>query len=116
MPEKNVFFALARVLFVVLLPNVVLYSAAQWLEIGRPAINFDYVVVALVALFLPFYVFFPLLFFVFFIDVVTLVGQVFPFLRFGDVFYLTGFIGQAPVYYQMAFFIGAVLFLLLYAW
>jgi len=113
MPEKNVFFALARVLFVVLLPNVVLYSAAQWLEIGRPAINFDYVVVALVALFLPFYVFFPLLFFVFFIDVVTLVGQVFPFLRFGDVFYLTGFIGQAPVYYQMAFFIGAVLFLLL---
>ena len=90
--------------------NVFLFGAAQWLGIGRPVINFDYVAVVLLALFLPYYVVLPVLFAVFFFDVVTLVGQIFPFLRFGDVLYLTKFIGKAPAYYQAAFFVGVVVF------
>ena len=90
--------------------NVFLFGAAQWLGIGRPVINFDYVVVVLLALFLPYYIVLPVLFAVFFFDVVTLVGQIFPFLRFGDVLYLTKFIGKAPAYYQAAFCVGVVSF------
>ncbi|SFO70364.1 hypothetical protein SAMN05216601_101230 [Ectopseudomonas composti] len=72
-------------------PNLVFFVCAKWLGIDRPAINLDYAfVVVLFALsFRLLAGFFLFLFLI--IDVLSLLGQVMPFVRIFDVLYLLKF-------------------------
>lgn len=83
-----------------LLPNAVFVGVAGWLGIGRPFINLDYIFAALFFVF-GWRWFSGLLCLVFLlIDVLALVGQVLPFVRFADIVYLLKFSASASDYYR----------------
>lgn len=94
---------------VVLVPNVAMAVLAGVLGVYRPLVNFDYVVTALFFILMPRWL--ASIFFCCFLlmDVIAVVGQIFPFLRPQDVLYLSQFLVIAPVYYKvMAFSIAAL--------
>jgi len=84
------------------LPNLFFFVIAWLFGLGRPLISIDYVIVAIVML-SRFYI----LGYVFLIvaiaaDILLLVGQVFPFIRLQDAFYLFGFLHVVSAVYQVA--------------
>lgn len=97
--------------FVIVFPNLFFFAVAFYLSLGRPYINFDYVIVAL--LFLLGWRVLGLIGIVvaFFFDILFLLGQILPVLRISDVFYLFGFISVTPLAYQALFALGAAVLL-----
>ncbi|WP_277373846.1 sulfatase-like hydrolase/transferase [Pseudomonas sp. AA-38] len=82
-----------------ILPNMVFGLAAFLFGLGRPYINIDYaVVVALLALRWRRLGVMLLLFFLL-IDALGLFGQVVPFVRLGDVFYIFSFVMLSSIYH-----------------
>lgn len=84
------------------LPNLFFSVIAWFLGLGRPLISIDYAIIAIV-IFSRFYI----LGYFFLIgavaaDVFLLVGQVFPFIRLQDAFYLFGFLHVVSATYQLA--------------
>lgn len=103
---------------VVLIPNIAMVGLACVLGVYRPWLNFDYVATALLAALLPPWVVVTLFSCFLVTDVIAVLGQVFPFLRFQDVLYLSQFATIAPYYYKViALFVvvvaGVSLFLFL---
>ena len=99
------------------LPNAVMYLAAHFQALDRPWVNVDYVLVLLCIVLGSRFLAGITLFVVFFFDVLGLVGQFIPILRLSDVFYISSFIGLAPLSYQLlaAGVVGLLLlFLFLY--
>lgn len=82
------------------LPNVILSMLALYLGVSRPFLNVDYAIWALLFLFTPLYLSLPLLLLVFFIDILVVLGQIFPIFRLEDAFYLLNFIHLAPGLYK----------------
>jgi len=104
-------------ILLLMLPNVVLYLAAHFQALDRPWVNVDYVLVLLCVVLGSRFLAGITLFVVFFFDVLGLFGQVIPILRLSDVFYISSFIGLAPLSYQAlaaALFGLLLLFLFLY--
>lgn len=100
------------------LPNAVMYLAAHCQALDRPWVNVDYVLVLLCVVLSSRFLAGLTLIVVFFFDVLGLVGQVIPILRLSDVFYISSFIGLAPLSYQAlaAALVGLLLlFLFLYS-
>lgn len=96
-----------------LLPNIIFFLVARLLGVERPLLNIDYAVVAVVFAFgwwrlaLVFSVFFLV------VDFLALFGQVMPFVRFGDIFYLLSFALVASYYHlALLFFVVALLSIL----
>lgn len=100
---------------IVLIPNAIMYSLAFWVGVGRPAINFDYVVVALFVAVCPRWVTLPFFSLCLFLDALGLIRQIFPVVNVLDSLYLLGFIGVAPFPYQLAFVFSIVASLMLIA-
>lgn len=95
----------------VMLPNLAFLVSTEWLGIGRPYINVDY---ALALLFMAFgwrWLGLLLGFIFLFFDVLVLVGQVLPFVRITDVFYLLQFVASASVFHFVL--LMAIFFLVL---
>lgn len=86
---------------VFLFPNALFGLLALYFGLGRPYVNFDYLLCAVV-FFTPLRIlFYPLLLFFVFVDAIVLVCQVFPFVRLQDLFYLVGFIPAAALAWQI---------------
>lgn len=92
-------------------PNVVFWVFAEWLGIGRSYLNVDYAL-AILAMAFGLRWFGLLLGLVFLLlDVLALAGQVLPFVRVTDVFYLLQFVASASTFHF--FLLIAVCFLVL---
>ncbi|MBU1330607.1 MAG: hypothetical protein KKG30_18620 [Gammaproteobacteria bacterium] len=92
---------ISALLLAVVMPNMLLWGASEYFGVGRTALNIDYFFV-LAALTLGCWrlsVF--LLIFMMSIDFLSMVVQVFPFMRFEDLLYLSSFIWVAPVSYRV---------------
>lgn len=77
------------------LPNLVFGLCAYGLGVGRPPINIDYALCVLLLAFGWRWWGAGLLVFVLSMDALSLAGQIVPFMRFGDIFYLLQFTLQA---------------------
>lgn len=88
-------------LFLVAFPNLLMSYLASSNSVERPWLNVDYVLVLLI--FIIGYRYFAgfVLLVILFFDVLAMVGQVLPVLRLADIFYVSSFIGIAPVKYQL---------------
>lgn len=102
---------LGRALAFLLLPNVLFWAFAWYLQLARPLINLDYFLVsALLVLPLPFHLnrvlgglaFFTLAVF----DVLMLAMQLFPFMDIGALIYLAPFIFEGPRLYLVLSALG----------
>lgn len=88
--------------YLLVLPNIFLFSVAAYLNLGRSPVNIDYLFAALFV-----YSRFPVIGYIAFaafllLDVLALVVQVFQFARFDHLVYLSSFLPEAPVAYQIA--------------
>jgi len=101
--------------FLVLIPNGVMLGLALWVDVDRSYINFDYVFVALLLAICSRFLVVPVFICCFFLDALSLVRQIVPVVNVFDSLYLIGFIGVAPILYQVAFFF-AMLVMVLLAW
>ncbi|WP_425916829.1 sulfatase-like hydrolase/transferase [Pseudomonas sp. GWSMS-1] len=94
---------------VVVFPNILFGLLSLYFGLGRPYVNFDYLVCAVI-FFTPLrFLFYPLVLVCAFFDVMLLVCQVFPFVRLQDVFYLLGFIPAAALAWQAWLCVSVVL-------
>ncbi|MDI5985270.1 hypothetical protein QLQ85_10735 [Halomonas sp. M4R5S39] len=92
------------------LPNILIYLLSDYYGLVRPYLNIDYALSVVLFAFGRkvvggFFVMFFLL-----IDMLSLAGQLFPFVRFQDVFYFLSFILLAPAYYKFLLGVGLLLF------
>lgn len=96
-------------LMVYVLPNVVFFLAARILGVGRPIVNIDYAIVALVLAFgsLYFGVFLAVVFLL--VDFFVLFMQVVPVVRIDDFVYILSFAMEASFYHLILFFFIGVL-------
>lgn len=103
-PFRSYRRTLGLALLFLVLPNVLFWGFAWYLQLARPLINLDYFIVsALIVLPLPFYLnrilagvaFFTLAVF----DILMLVMQLFPFMDIGALIYLAPFIFEGPRLY-----------------
>jgi len=95
-------------------PNLFFVLASSYFGLGRPYVNFDYLICTVV-FFTPLrFLFYPLVLVCVFVDAMLLVGQVFPFVRLQDVLYLLGFIPAAAFAWQVMLFVSALVTLLLF--
>lgn len=93
----------------ILLPNIIFIAAAQWLSVGRPYFNVDYAFALLLVAF-GWRFFGGLALFTFiFIDVLSIVSQIFPLPRLQDVFYLLGVAHLASKSFAMLIALSFVL-------
>lgn len=90
------------------LPNILFFVISSTFGIGRPLVNFDYVIVSLFFIFGLNWLGVAFLALVYVFDVVFLVGQLFPFLRVSDLLYFVGLIGSSPSYYKVMFLVVLV--------
>ncbi|KUM53309.1 sulfatase-like hydrolase/transferase [Rheinheimera sp. EpRS3] len=93
---------LKPIFYLLILPNVFLFSVAAYLNLGRSPVNIDYLFAALFV-----YSRVPIIGYVAFavfllLDVLALVVQVFQFARLDHLMYLSSFLPEAPVAYQIA--------------
>jgi len=106
MEEKNMNWRWRRffwaMLVMVLVPNMFFDVLAYYFSLNRPYVNVDYALVMLIILLNQRVLGAVALFVAFFFDVLGLVGQVFPVLRFSDIGYVFSFIGIAPFAYKLA--------------
>lgn len=94
-------FMLSFILIAVL-PNIALVVLAAWLDLGRPYVNLDYLLAA-VLMFTKLRWLGMTLFVVFFAtDVLALLAQIFQFIRLDNLIYLSKFVLQAPSEYQFS--------------
>lgn len=93
-------FALLTICFA--LPNLILFIAANHTGLVRPLINVDYAIWALLFLYIPTLISIPLLVGLFFVDIISILGQLFPIFRMEDALYLLGFIHLAPTFYKIS--------------
>lgn len=100
------------VLLACILPNFIFFLAACFLGVGRPLVNIDYAVVALV-LASGFCCLGVLLMVVFLlVDVLALFGQVVPFVRLSDLLYVLSFSMSASFYHILLLMVvGFLVFL-----
>jgi hypothetical protein len=98
-------------ILIAVLPNVALVALAAWLDLNRPYINLDYLLITLL-------VFTPLraigvIFFVgcFALDLLALTGQIFLFIRPDSLLYLAKFLPEASGIYQLS--VAGIVILLL---
>lgn len=100
--------AIFTLFFLFLVPNLIFKLSADFFGVGRPLLNFDFVISALI-LICGYRKFSLLTVFLFsLIEVFTIVGQLFPFLRVSDFVYLLNFIYLSPGSYLLYIFMGAV--------
>ena len=99
-------------IFLIVFPNLILLLLAHFQGLQRPWLNVDYALVMLIVVLGSRPLAALVLSVVFFFDVLGLVSQVVPILRLTDVFYISSFIGMAPLSYQVA--AVALLFLLIF--
>lgn len=78
-------------IFVVLISNVVLYCLALWTGTERVEFNLDYFIPLFLLIFRSKIIFVVSFFLLFCIDFLTIFSQIFPFIRFDDLFYLLKF-------------------------
>ncbi len=94
---KRLLWAIALFL---ILPNVIFWGMRFWFDLGRPVFNLDYLLVGFLFALgwrVPGAVLLVLLFTV---DVLVLIGQIYPFLRLHDLVYLAGLLPQASGVFQ----------------
>ena len=84
------------------LPNFLFFLISSFFELGRPLVNFDYLMIALLMLTRFYWLGYAFLLIAIAVDILLLVGQVFPFVRVSDAFYLLGFLPQVSAVYQWA--------------
>ncbi|MBK1885414.1 sulfatase-like hydrolase/transferase [Marinobacter sp. DY40_1A1] len=88
-------------ILLIVLPNAAMYIFANMYSLERPYINVDYALVMLIILANQRLAGAIALVFAFFFDVLALMGQIFPILRFSDMPYMAKFIGVAPSGYKV---------------
>lgn len=96
---------LRYILFYFLYINFFLFVASFYFGLGHPALNLDYLLILIFCCF-PRNTFTSTLLilsflFIYFIDVLLMVMQVFPFIRLTDILYLSNFIFYGPVLYRI---------------
>lgn len=100
------FKELLKILSILILPNIIFLIVAYWTATSRPLINIDYLI-ATFLLFTPwrFVRFIGLLTLIvaLFFDSLMLLVQIFPFMDFAAIRYLSSFIGLAPNLYKFVF-------------
>lgn len=82
--------------------NFLVYSCANYLSLFRPILNIDYVIVSVVLVFGYKKISHLLWCIVFLADILLCVGQIFPFFRLSDVFYILQFTWLSSIYYKFA--------------
>lgn len=93
------------ILSVILILNITFFAVSYFYGLQRSLINIDYMIIFLFAyyknrvndIFL-----FLILFCIFFIDVLLLVLQIFPFVQLNDLMYLSTFILRSPALYKFS--------------
>ena len=102
MAQWNWFQFFWAVLVIVVLPNSIIsiFSLSYGLE--RPYVNVDYAIVMLIFILNRRVLGVVALVLAFFFDILALVGQIFPVLRFSDLPYMSKFIGVAPFGYKVS--------------
>lgn len=97
------------IFFLVFIPNFLFVSASLFFELGRPWVNLDYLFAAVIFTFG--YRFLASIFLVVavFIDVLGLIGQIYPFVRVYDLLYLSKFIFLSSFKSQVYIFSGLAL-------
>lgn len=103
----------AALLLVYILPNAVLFLIAKALGVGRPLLNVDYAVAVVLLVFGWRYLAIVLIAVFLCADVLVLFGQVMPFVRLDDLFYLLRFSAMASDYHLMLLVSSLCLLLLL---
>lgn len=93
-------------------PNLTLALCAYALGVGRPPINLDYCVVVILLAFGWRWLGLGVLVAVLLVDALSLLGQILPFMRVGDVFYLLQFTFQASLLH-LSLLLGAFILLVL---
>lgn len=91
------------------LPNLVFGLCAYGLGVGRPLINIDYALCVLLLAFAWRWWGGGLLIFVLLMDALSLAGQIVPFMRLGDIFYLLQFTLQASVTHVLLLLVSTLL-------
>src|SRR5690606_29270957 len=91
-----------------IVPNVIFFIVARWLEVGRPWLNLDYALAILLFAFNWRFAGAVLAAFFLMIEALSLGGQVLPFVRVVDVLYLLQFIGSASLHYLILLSVGCV--------
>lgn len=104
--------ALLVALVFVVLPNSFLSGVASFSGVGRPGVNLDYCIPLLFMLLGLKRAGILMLFFVAIFDLLLILGQLFPFIRLGDVFYLGKFFLFSSVKYH---FLALLVFISLVA-
>ena len=104
MVEKKDGFSIKGLLWavaiLVVVPNIFFGGLASHLELGRPVLNVDYAFASVFILLNQRLVAVILTLVAFFFDALALIGQIFPVLHFSGIFYISKFIGMAPLFYQ----------------
>ena len=103
-PNKNIYDFIVTVLITIILPNITFYIASLITGANRSLINIDYVMPFLL-LSINFYKTASLLFIFFFIiDSIAFSLIFFPFIKAGDLIYLSSFIFSGQTFYLVAFY------------
>lgn len=103
-PNKNIYDFIVTVLITIILPNITFYIASLITGANRSLINIDYFIPFLL-LSINFYKTASLLFIFFFIiDSIAFSLIFFPFIKAGDLIYLSSFIFSGQTFYLVAFY------------
>lgn len=108
-----------NILLFILLTNIFLYTLSFRLGLERPIVNLDYILVYLVFISFNYNKLLKILAMACLltmtgIEILLLVNQIFPFVKIGDVFYLSTFVFTGPAAYQKWFFITIFYLILTY--
>ncbi len=97
--------ALMRLLWAIalflILPNAIFWGMRFWFDLGRPVFNLDYLFAGVLFAMGWSVLGSGLLVLLFAIDVMMLIGQVYPFLRLQDLIYLAGLLPEASGAFQL---------------
>lgn len=100
------FKELIKIISIIILPNIIFLIVAYWTATSRPLINIDYLI-AVFFLFTPWkiirYIGLFVLIGALFFDSLMLLIQIFPFMDFAAIRYLSSFIALAPNLYKFGF-------------
>lgn len=107
---------LLALLATIIIPNIIIASFCLYAGVNRPLINIDYFLpIALIALLrfrLVNIIILPVFFILFFIDILLISLQFFPFIKMNDLIYLSHFIFLGPVEYR--YYLAILIIILLF--
>ena len=105
----KILFKYLGLIGLLLLPNLVLMAISIHLSLARPLLNIDYYIALLLVMVGFRKIGLSLFFIIYCVDVILLIGQVFPFFRLDDIIYIIKFLFISSTYYKITLVIGLLL-------